>query len=645
MASTNDPPSSVPAPTASRPSRRIRVLIYTDDPGEGGVAVYVSRLAVGLSGLGHEVLVAQSEPRHPGVTASRPGIEHVWIPFDTRHDPERNLTDTTAAAAVLRAARPDVVVFANCAPVSQVAATVAASEQAIPFVIVEGYVCHPGPLTPTRAWILHYQRLLYERAGAVIAVSQDNLGLLRGHYGLHARKGEVIHYGRPEVFFAPRDLAVRQRVRRELGIPSTSTVCLTTARFAEVKGFAHQFAALQRLRDRPIWERLHFVWAGDGPLREDCVRRVEAEGLAGRVCLPGHVPDVGELLDAADIFVLPSHHEGMPLSIMEAMAKGLGVAASAVSGIPEQLGDTGRLLPDPTVDPTATADSLATAIETWAEDASALGANGAAARARATVMFREDRMLRETASVIARCLLPAGDYASPGLEMIRLDDHFPHLARASRATLSWEHLRNDIPHTFYIDARVPGTGFLNRDEAVLLYNIAKRFRGRRGLEVGCWLGWSAAHVAAAGVILDVIDPVLANRSFRDSVTASLDSAALTRLVTLHPLSSPQAIDAIARGGVRWSFFFIDGNHDAPYPLFDTATAIEYAEPDAAVVFHDLASPDVAQALEYLACRGWQTRIYHTAQIMGIAWRGNVEPPVHLEDPAVAWHVPRHLRDR
>ena len=213
----------------------------------------------------------------------------------------------------------------------------------------------------------------------------------------------------------------------------------------------------------------------------------------------------------------------------------------------------------------------------------------------------------------------------------------------SKHTLSWQYLRDEIPHNFYIDKRAPGTGFLNRDEAVLLYNIARLFSGQRGLEVGCWLGWSAAHIAAAGVHLDVVDPVLANPSFRDSVIASLESAGLADRVELHSVPSPQAIDDIARAGRRWSFFFIDGNHDAPYPLFDTATAIEYAETDAAVVFHDLASPDVSQALQFLALRGWRTRLYHTAQIMGVAWRGDIEPPSHLADPVVAWHVPKHLR--
>ncbi len=618
-------------------------MIYTDDPGEGGVAVYNSRLAVGLSNIGYETCIAQSQPRYAGLVESRPGIEHFWIPFDTRHDPQRNLTDTQTAIAVIRSARPDVVVLTNCAPVSQVAATLAAAELGIPYVIVEGFVTPPGLLTPAQAWMLHYQRLLYDRARAVIAVSQDNLSHLRNYHGLHSHKGEIIHYGCAEDFFRPRATAIRHRIRTSLRIPAEATVCLTTARFAEVKGFAHQFEAISRLRSGPAWKNLYFIWAGDGPLRESCERRAVEEGISDRVILTGQVANVAELLDAADIFVLPSHHEGMPLSIMEAMAKGLAVAASSVSGIPEQLGDTGRLLPDPKLDPQATENELASVIEEWTSDSRLLEAAGEAASRRASTLFREDRMIRETASVIERALLPSGDYASPGLAMIRLDEHFPNLATASKATLSWEYLRDEIPHNFYIDRRMPGTGFLNRDEAVLLYNISRRFTGFRGLEVGCWLGWSAAHIAAAGVILDVVDPVLANPGFLSSVTASLESAGLMQHVRLHAAPSPQAIDDIGRTGVKWSFFFIDGNHDAPYPLFDTAAAIEYAEPDAAVVFHDLSSPEVAQALEYLACRGWKTRIYHTAQIMGVAWRGQVDPPLHLADPAVSWHVPRHLR--
>ena len=620
----------------------LRVLIYTDDPGEGGVAVYNTSLALGLTREGYDVTVAQSEPSATIVNA-RPGIQHALIPFHTRNSPERNLTDVDAAVALFQQIKPDVVLFTNCAPLSQLAATLAAAQLGIPYVAIEGFAAAYTTMTAQQAWMLHYQRMLYEQARAVVAVSEDNLRILRSHYALHPRKGEVVHYGRPPIFFRERDDASRKTMRSSLGIPDAAIVCITAARFAPVKGYEHQFAAILKMRELPEWHRLYFVWIGDGPLMEGFRQRVIDAGLADHVKLLGQRDDVASLLDAADIFVLPTHHEGMPLAIIEAMAKGLAVVASAVSGIPEQLGNTGRLITDPNVDPVKTAGDLVTVVLNWASHPDKLAECGLGCRNRAVAMFQEQAMVRRMCGLIERAALPAHDYVSPGCDMIRLDPFFPNLAVASHATLDWKYLRDDVPHAFYIDRRVPGTGFLNRDEATLLHTIAQQFRGKRGLEIGCWLGWSAAHIAAAGVTLDVIDPILSNPSFHDSVVASLTGASLLDTVTLHAAASPQAIDTLGRMGKRWSFFFIDGNHDAPYPVFDTAAAIEYAEPDAAVVFHDLASPDVAQALEYLQTRGWATRIYHTSQIMGIAWRGNITVPVHAEDPRVQWHVPKHLR--
>lgn len=627
---------------ANRPNQRI--LIYTDDPDEGGVAVYNHALALGLVREGYHLSVAQSRVGgRPVAEREALGIDHYWLPFHTRTEPQKNFNGLVEAESVITAASPDLIVFTDCSTSSHLAAKTMALHKRVPFMIVEHFVVPYLAFTPDVAWMLHHQREFYRQARAVVAVSADNLGWLRSHFGLDPRKGEVIHNGRPAIFFEPPARQVRQNVRRELLIPDDAIVCLTTARLVPVKGLEHQLAAMALLKNAPAWEKLHFLWAGDGPSRASLATAAAAAGVADRVHFIGQQEDVPALLDASDIFVLTSHHEGMPLSIMEAMAKGLPVAATAVSGIPEELGDTGRLLPNPNTDPEGTARGLVETLRQWATDDAERRSVGEACRLRATRLFTEERMITNTANLVARCLLPAGDYASPGLGIIRLDEHFPNLTTASKQTLSWEYLRDEIPHNFYIDKRAPGTGFLNRDEAVLLYNIARLFAGRRGLEIGCWLGWSAAHIAAAGVNLDVVDPVLANPSFRGSVIASLESAGLADRVTLHPASSPQAIDDLARAGRRWSFFFIDGNHEAPHPLFDTATAIEYAEPDAAVVFHDLVSPDVAQGLEYLATRGWQTRIYHTAQIMGIAWRGNVEPPAHQEDPAIDWHVPRHLR--
>jgi predicted O-methyltransferase YrrM len=193
--------------------------------------------------------------------------------------------------------------------------------------------------------------------------------------------------------------------------------------------------------------------------------------------------------------------------------------------------------------------------------------------------------------------------------------------------------------------RQPTIGFVSRDEAHILYNTALKLQGKNALEIGCWLGWSTAHLAAGGVILDVVDPILENPLAYESVNQSLCSAGVRSNVNLYPGYSPGKVEEIAQQeDRRWSLIFIDGNHDSPAPLQDAQVAERYAAEDALILFHDLASPDVAEGLNYLRDRGWNTMIYQTMQIMGVAWRGNVKPVEHIPDPAVNWTLPEHLKD-
>src|SRR5262249_14938518 len=153
--------------------------------------------------------------------------------------------------------------------------------------------------------------------------------------------------GRPERYFRPRDIEIRRRLRKEVGIPPDAVLCFTAARIDPVKGFSIQLAAIERLRDSPVWSNLAFAWAGSGKQFQELADVLRKRGLTASVKLIGHRWDVEDWLDAADMFVLPSFAEGMPLAVIEAMAKGLPVAASIVSGLPEELGSTGQLLPDP----------------------------------------------------------------------------------------------------------------------------------------------------------------------------------------------------------------------------------------------------------------------------------------------------------
>jgi len=243
--------------------------------------------------------------------------------------------------------------------------------------------------------------------------------------------------------------------------------------------------------------------------------------------------------------------------------------------------------------------------------------------------------------VIAADTLPEGDYVSPGLEIVRPDRCFPHLVRGDKTTHPWHYLRREIGHNWYVDDREPLMGFINRDEAVLLYNIARTFRGHHALEIGCWFGWSTCHLALGGVILDVIDPALGKPIHRECVEHALVCCGVRENVQLYAAESPKALREFAPPE-GWSLFFVDGDHEAPAPELDVEECQRHAAPNAAFVFHDLASPAVAAGLRLLEARGFNIMIYQTMQIMGIAWRGPLAPVHHIPDPAVRWQLPHHL---
>jgi glycosyltransferase involved in cell wall biosynthesis len=380
---------------------RSRVMIFTDDPDSGGVAQYNHSLMVGLTMAGCTVTCAQTRSANPLVEAqSQLGIVHHWIPYDTKKEFAKTLDDQATARRIFEAARPDLVVFSDCCPVSNLAARDVALQLGIPYIVVVGFA--GSYLADRFKGVLGRLARQYAGARAVVAVSQENLDLLHNRFGLPAQAGQVIHYGRPEKFFAPRDEDRRARLRAELNLTNDAVVCFTAARLASVKGYLYQVVAAKHLIALPGNENLHFVWAGEGEQRAAIEAAIASSGLTGRVHLLGHRWDVADWYDAADIFVLPSDLEGMPLAIMEAMAKGLPVVATAVSGIPEELGDTGQLLPSGVKNRPALLNQLTRTLQLWASDAALRRIIGEAGRLRAEEMFRESLMIERTVALIGQ---------------------------------------------------------------------------------------------------------------------------------------------------------------------------------------------------------------------------------------------------
>ena len=134
------------------------------------------------------------------------------------------------------------------------------------------------------------------------------------------------------------DPAVRAEVRRELGLTDREWMILSVGRLVPEKAQQHLVSAASALaEDMP---ELHFFIAGNGPCRRDLEEQIETAGLNERFRLLGSRSDVSRLLCAADLFVLYSDTEGMPVSLMEAMSAGLPCVASDLEGIAQLIPDS-----------------------------------------------------------------------------------------------------------------------------------------------------------------------------------------------------------------------------------------------------------------------------------------------------------------
>ncbi|MCX7712467.1 MAG: tetratricopeptide repeat protein [Chthoniobacterales bacterium] len=380
-------------------SLKKRILFYSDEPGYGGVGHYVDSLLRGVIKRGHEVWSAQPEWKSPMLDAQRElGVKHIWTGFNPVEEFGRSLTDLEDARRVISEVQPDVIFFVDCCPISNLAAKEVAFQSGVPFVSS----CHiDAPYLAERfqKYLADVHRhFLY--ATEAITVSESALMTLRNHFGLSQYKGKVIYNGRPEKYFADVDQSSRETVLKELNLPSEAVVCFTAARIIHEKGFDLQIEAISELARGGNLGNLHFVWAGEGNFLKELKDIVVSKGLQQRVKLLGYRWDLVKWLEACDIFVLPSRLEAMPLCVMEAMAKGKPVVASAVAGIPEELGEAGILLPDPNKDSKATVKELVRVLPVLANDIQMRRQLGQAARCRALKLFREEEMWRQTIPLI-----------------------------------------------------------------------------------------------------------------------------------------------------------------------------------------------------------------------------------------------------
>ncbi|HEX5011308.1 MAG TPA: glycosyltransferase family 4 protein [Planctomycetota bacterium] len=182
----------------------------------------------------------------------------------------------------------------------------------------------------------------------------------------------------------------RADYRREFGVPAGAPLVATVGHCAEHKGQRFLVAAAPAVLERFPEARILVV--GEGELLPDLKEQARALHVEGRVLFPGFRTDVPALLRAFDLFVFPSHLEGLGTSVLDALAVGLPVVATTAGGIPEMITDGvhGRLVPPR--DPAALAAAMIELLE-QPERARQMGEAG---RARVMAEFTAERMVEKT---------------------------------------------------------------------------------------------------------------------------------------------------------------------------------------------------------------------------------------------------------
>jgi glycosyltransferase involved in cell wall biosynthesis len=247
--------------------------------------------------------------------------------------------------------------------------------------VFEGYF--GSAASRTVVWI---ERLLARGTDAIVAVAPRQRDDLVERYRIApAARVVVVPHGLDLAPFLEVP-AVDPAAREALGLPQEAFVAVFAGRLVPIKDVATLLDAFARLRAATPGARL--VIAGDGELRAELTARARSLGLEGAVHWLGWRRDLVRLYAAADAVVLSSRNEGTPLALIEGMAAGRPVVATAVGGVPDVVRDevTGYLAAP------GDAGALAAGLARLAGDAARRQAMGEAARADVRARYSAERL-------------------------------------------------------------------------------------------------------------------------------------------------------------------------------------------------------------------------------------------------------------
>jgi glycosyltransferase involved in cell wall biosynthesis len=367
------------------PGRRVAYLIESDGP--GGAERMLTSLANELQGVGYPGVVFVPARREAWLEQQLAdvGIPIEYVPLDRPFSPRF----ARSLAAAFR--RHDVALAHSHEFTMAFYGAWAARLARIPHVIT---------MHGSRYYAQRWQRRLAMRwavtsSAGVTAVSRSLADSICRDLWLRRGRVTVVPNG-----IRPRD-PDRCGLRAELGLHADDRLLLAVGNLYPVKGHGDLVAALGQLAHR--YPSLHVAIAGRGELADSLTVDAAARAIGDRVHLLGLRNDVADLLAAADVFVLPSLSEGLPLALLEAMFAGLPIVATRVGEVPTALaGGSAGLLVEP-----GRPDQLAGAIDRILSDTELARALGERARARARAEFDIKAMAERYEALYAPALARA----------------------------------------------------------------------------------------------------------------------------------------------------------------------------------------------------------------------------------------------
>jgi glycosyltransferase involved in cell wall biosynthesis len=371
----------------------LRVALFTDSDVFAGTERYMLDLGCALSDLGVEAMIACPTPSLLAERASAEGL--TVIPVQKVGLVNRPAVKTLVE--MFQSGRLDIV-HANNGRTMLASALAVRKARTGRFVATQHFldpehVGHTGP----KAAIFHAaHRWVSRHMAHCIAISEAvRDGVLRRGEASEQKVTTILNGIRP---LDPHKLSSPQQIRAELGIDCETPLIVCAARLEREKDVRSLIAAMTEVK--AAFPNVRCVIAGQGAQQEMLTAQIAEARLQGTVQLLGFRTDAQALMQAGDVFVLPSLAEPFGLVILEAMSLGRPVIATDVGGPREivEPGVTGLLVPPS--DPPA----LAAAIRKLFVDRQATQMMGRRGQERFETRFTADRMAQDMLALYRRIL-------------------------------------------------------------------------------------------------------------------------------------------------------------------------------------------------------------------------------------------------